>query len=204
MQQVHDEVRRNIAANNDIYKQHANARGRFVEFAESDMVMVRICPDWLPPRANKRLHPRNAGPFKIVKKISSNAYVLELPVELGISSTFNVEDLTLYRGHHIDEGLEEHILSQPPNPPPADQIVDVLDDQLVSTRREGFQNFLVRWKDRPILDASWIIATDFQCINSILYKRYQAIHSPESSFSKARKTDAPLGLTQPIGSAHKS
>ena len=67
--------------------------------------MVRIHPKCLPPRANKKLYPRNAVPFKILKKISSNAYVLELPAELGISSTFNVEELTLYRGHHTHEGI---------------------------------------------------------------------------------------------------
>lgn len=89
------------------------------------------------------MHPRNVGPFQILQKISSNAYVLALPAELGISSTFNVEYLTLYRGHHTDEGLEEHILSLPPNPPPTDQIVDALDDQLVSTHQGGFHKFLI-------------------------------------------------------------
>ena len=97
MQHVHDEVRRNIAASSDIYKQHADARRCFVEFADGDMVMVRIRSERLPPKANKKLHPRKVGPFKILKKISSNAYVLELPAALGISSTFNVEDLTFYR-----------------------------------------------------------------------------------------------------------
>ena len=55
-------------------------------------------------------------------------------------------------------------------------IIDVLDDQLVSTRRGGFQKFLVRWEDRPISEASWITSTDFQLINPDLFERYQAIH----------------------------
>ena len=62
---------------------------RFVEFAKGDMVLVWIHLKELPPQANKKLHPRNADPFKILQKISSNAYVLELPTELGISSTSN-------------------------------------------------------------------------------------------------------------------
>ena len=111
MQHVHDEVQRHITASNDIYKRHDDAHRRFVEFAEGDMVMVRIRPKRLLPKANNKLHPRNAGPFKILKKISSNASILELPAELGISPTFNVEDLTLYHGHHIDEGIKEHIIS---------------------------------------------------------------------------------------------
>ena len=54
------------------------------------MVMVLIGFERLPPKENKKLHPRNEGPFKILKKISSNAYVLKLPAWLGIGSTFNV------------------------------------------------------------------------------------------------------------------
>ncbi|XXG90317.1 hypothetical protein AAC387_Pa12g2112 [Persea americana] len=154
MQHTHDEIRRNIAASNDMYKQHADARRRFVEFAEGDMVMVIIRLKCLPSKANKKLHPRSASPFKILKKISSNVYVLELAASLGINSTFNVKDLTLYSGHHTDEGFKKHILSPPPTPPLSDQIADVLDDQLVSTRPGGFQKFLVKWKDRRISDAS--------------------------------------------------
>ena len=43
----------------------------------------------------------------------------------------------------MDEGLEEHILSIPPNPPLADQVVGVLDDQPVSKWRGGFQKIFV-------------------------------------------------------------
>ena len=161
--------------------------------------MVRIRPERLPPKENKKLHPRNVGPSKILKKISSNTYVLELPAELGISSTFNVEDLTLYHGHHIDEGIEEYILSLPPTPPPSNQIVDVLDDQLVSTRREDFQKFLVQWKNRPISAASWITAIDFQRLTLDLYECYQAIHSPESSSFKTRRTSAVRTRPKPKG-----
>ena len=37
------------------------------------------------------------GPCKIVRKFSLNAYEIELPTEIGISSIFNVADLYLYR-----------------------------------------------------------------------------------------------------------
>ena len=116
--------------------------------------------------------------------MTPSTYILELPAELGISSTFNAENLTDYRGHHIDEGLEKHILSQLSNPTAADQIVDVLDDQIVYTRQGGFHKFLIRWKDRPLSNASWITAANFQSINPDLYECYQAINSLESSFPR--------------------
>ena len=59
--------------------------------------MIRLRPERFPPRILKKLHARGAGPFKVVKRVGSNAYVLELPPELGISSTFNILDLTEYR-----------------------------------------------------------------------------------------------------------
>ena len=47
----------------------------------------------------------------MLKKLSSNAYTLELPLDIGISPTFNVVDLTLYCGHDSEEDFEEQIIT---------------------------------------------------------------------------------------------
>ena len=70
--------------------------------------------------------------------------MLDLPSDASASSTFNVENITLYRGHDSDGDTEEQTIAQPSNLPPVDEIVNVLDDQLVSTRHGGFQKFYVR------------------------------------------------------------
>ena len=44
------------------------------------------------------LMPRAAGPYKIIEKINDNAYKLELPLEFGVSPTFNIIDLKPYLG----------------------------------------------------------------------------------------------------------
>jgi hypothetical protein len=41
---------------------------------------------------------RAAGPFKILGKINDNAYKFELPLEFGVSPTFNISDLRPYFG----------------------------------------------------------------------------------------------------------
>ena len=46
--------------------------------------MVRICSERFPPGAVKKLHARGAGPFKVMKIINDNAYVLNLPEGFGI------------------------------------------------------------------------------------------------------------------------
>ena len=82
------------------------------------MVMVRIKLERFPTGTYKTLHPRSAGPFKILKKISSNAYVLDLSTNMNISSTFNVEDLTIYHGHYQDESFEAQDIRLPFVPAP--------------------------------------------------------------------------------------
>jgi hypothetical protein len=42
--------------------------------------------------------PHVAGPFKVLTKINDNAYILDLPAEFSVSTSFNVADLKLYMG----------------------------------------------------------------------------------------------------------
>jgi hypothetical protein len=37
-------------------------------------------------------------PSKILEKINDNAYIIELPLEFGVSPTFNISDLRPYLG----------------------------------------------------------------------------------------------------------
>ena len=46
----------------------------------------------------KKLHARSAGPSQILKKLSDNAYIIDLPQDFGIRSIFNIEDLVDYKG----------------------------------------------------------------------------------------------------------
>ena len=80
----------------------------------------------------------------MLKKLRSNAYTLELPSDLGINLTINVASLTLYRGHDNDHDSGEQVIALPVGRPPANKIIDVIDNPLVSTRQGGFQKFLIR------------------------------------------------------------
>jgi hypothetical protein len=42
--------------------------------------------------------PRADGLFKVLEKINENEYKLDLPVDFGVSPTFNIADLKPYLG----------------------------------------------------------------------------------------------------------
>jgi len=66
---------------------------KHLKFNEGDYVMIQIRPERFPPGAVKKLTARNADPFKILKKINPNSYVIDLPSDFRISSTFNISNL---------------------------------------------------------------------------------------------------------------
>lgn len=52
--------------------------------------MVRIKPERLAIGANRKLSAKSMGPYTILHKIGDNAYLLDLPDDLGVSATFNI------------------------------------------------------------------------------------------------------------------
>jgi len=99
----------------------------------------------LSPEAVKKLTARSVAPFKILKKINPNAYIIDLSLNFGISSTFNISDLVAYKGSpfnpdnllvNLDEPTPEllfdglHFFPLPTiiNPFIAEQIDNIKDD----------------------------------------------------------------------------
>ena len=90
--------------------------------------------------------------------MSPNAYVLDLPHDYGISSSFNIKDLVAYKSPTaipdtlFYEPLLDPIDAPIPTPLPLNQtyahkesIDAILDEPIVSTMDGGVHRFLVRW-----------------------------------------------------------
>jgi len=69
-----------------------------VTFEPGDLVWIHLHKDRFPKKRKSKLMPRGDGPFRVLAKINDNAYKIELPEEYGVSTTFNVADLTPFFG----------------------------------------------------------------------------------------------------------
>ncbi|GFZ15774.1 P-loop containing nucleoside triphosphate hydrolases superfamily protein [Actinidia rufa] len=60
----------------------------------------------------------------------------------------------------------------PISPAPKEHIDAILDEQIISTRDGGVQRFLVRWRNRPTSDDTWITNDDLQQIDRDMFEYY--------------------------------
>ncbi|KAK8918413.1 hypothetical protein KSP39_PZI022006 [Platanthera zijinensis] len=93
---LHEHIGKTLAKQYSIYQSNANVHRRVVSLNIGDLVMVRLIPERMPSGTIKKLANKRAGPFRILKKLGENAYLLELPSDWGISPVFNISDLTLF------------------------------------------------------------------------------------------------------------
>ena len=93
------------------------------------------------------------GPCKILKKFDSgNAYEFDLLDDMDISPIFNIVDL--YKYHESKDEVDVH----DDYPKKKIEEVEHILDQRVgkSARGKDYYEYLVKWKNRPVKDATWI------------------------------------------------
>ncbi|GJW79086.1 putative reverse transcriptase domain-containing protein, partial [Tanacetum coccineum] len=90
------QIKKRIQAARDRKKSYADRRRKPLEFQAGDKVMLKVSP-WkgvIRFRKRGKLNPHYIGPFKILAKVGTVAYRLELPEQLSrVHSTFHVSNL---------------------------------------------------------------------------------------------------------------
>ncbi|GJS70335.1 putative reverse transcriptase domain-containing protein [Tanacetum coccineum] len=90
------QIKSRIQAARDRQKSYADVRRKPLEFQIGDKVMLKLSP-WkgvIHFGKREKLNPRYIGPFKIIAKVGTVAYQLELPEQLRrVHSMFHVSNL---------------------------------------------------------------------------------------------------------------
>ena len=150
------------------YKQRADLKRREVQFNVGEEVLAHLCKEQFPRREYNKLKFKKIGPCMIIHNFSANAYELQLPPGIGISPIFNVADMFPYTVGSEDDATvrperdtkfeESSWMRQMPTAHPL-EIDSILDTQVAKrARRKEYLRYLVKWKNRPIEDSSWLDA----------------------------------------------
>lgn len=111
---------------------------------------------------------RRIGPCKILATYGSNAYKVELPLDLALSLVFNVQDLVQFKGPiaMLDgPNLEgETTLSNIPVPPISKPRVEQILDSRVKKqmRHDVYIKLLIKWHNLPEVEATLVVESDFK------------------------------------------
>jgi hypothetical protein len=136
---------------------------REVQFEVGDEFIYHLRKERFKRGTYNKLNMKNIIPCNIVRKFIANAYEIEFPDNVGISPIFNVSYLYPYKRDEAG-GLDGHKEVQWEEKFPTaektqmDKIIEQRD--VKKTRRKTYTEYLVKWKDHPMEDPSWVTEPD--------------------------------------------
>ncbi|GJX01162.1 putative reverse transcriptase domain-containing protein [Tanacetum coccineum] len=151
------QIKSRIQAARDRQKSYANIRRKPMVFQVGDKVMLKVLPWKGVVRFGKRgkLNPRYVGLFKVIKRVGTVAYKLELPQQLSrVHNTFHVSNLKkCLSDESLVIPLEElrvddklHFVEEP---------VEVMDREIKQLKRSRIPIIKVRWNSKRGPEFTW-------------------------------------------------
>ncbi|GJY42532.1 putative reverse transcriptase domain-containing protein [Tanacetum coccineum] len=146
------QIKSRIQAARDRQKSYANIRRKPMVFQVGDKVMLKVSPWKGVVHFGKRgkLNPRYVGPFKVIERVGTVAYKLELPQQLSrVHNTFHVSNLKKCLSDEtlvipleelrVDDKL--HFVEEP---------VEVMDREIKQLKRSRIPIIKVRWNSKQV------------------------------------------------------
>ncbi|GJY09488.1 putative reverse transcriptase domain-containing protein [Tanacetum coccineum] len=151
------QIKNRIQAARDRQKSYANIRRKPMVFQVGDKVMLKVSPWKGVVRFGKRgkLNPRYVGPFKVIERVETVAYKLELPQQLSrVHNTFHVSKLKkcLYDESLViplEELRVDDKLCFVVEP------VEVMDREIKQLKRSRIPIIKVRWNSKRGPEFTW-------------------------------------------------
>ncbi|GJR58684.1 putative reverse transcriptase domain-containing protein [Tanacetum coccineum] len=151
------QIKTKIQAARNRQKSYANIRRKPMVFQVGDMVMLKVSPWKGVVHFGKRgkLNPRYVGPFKVIERVGTVAYKLELPQQLSrVHNTFHVSNLKkCLSDESLVIPLEElrvddklHFVEEP---------VEVMDREIKQLKRSHIPIIKVRWNSKRGPEFTW-------------------------------------------------
>ncbi|GKF43719.1 hypothetical protein Tco_0130271, partial [Tanacetum coccineum] len=155
----------------DRQKSYADVRQKPIEFQIGDKVMLKVSPWKGVIRFGKqgKLNPRYIGPFKIIDKVGTITYHLELPEQLSrVHSTFHVSNL---KKCMVDEPLaipldeiqidnKLYFIEEP---------VEIMDREVKRLKQSHIPIVKIRWNSRRGPEFTWEREDQMQKKNPYLF-----------------------------------
>nr|GEW45928.1 putative reverse transcriptase domain-containing protein [Tanacetum cinerariifolium] len=174
------QIKQRIQAARDRQKSYADLKRNLMEFQVGDKVMLKVSPWKGVVRFGKRgkLNPRFVRPFKVIARVESVAYKLDLPKELSrVHNTFHVSNMKKcyaneplavpLDGLHFDDKLQ--FVEEP---------VEIMDREVKQLRTSRVPIFKVRWNSRRGPEFTWEMEDQFK-------KKYPHLFTKTASSSSA-------------------
>jgi hypothetical protein len=149
-------LKENLQVAQNQQKMYADRHRVERNFEVGDLVFLRLQPyrqSSLKKSGTEKLKPRFYGPYRVIRRVGEVAYELELPEGSRIHNIFHVSCLKKALGQQVTTSTdlppldEEGQLVLTP-----EKIIDVRERRL---RSRVIREYLVRWRDFPIEDATW-------------------------------------------------
>ncbi|GKE06549.1 putative reverse transcriptase domain-containing protein [Tanacetum coccineum] len=136
---------------------YADKRRNPLEFQVGDKVMLKVSPwkEVIPFGKRGKLNPRYIGPFKILAKVGTVAYQLELPEQLSrVHSTFHVLNLKkCLSDEPLAISLDEIYVNDKLNF--IEEPVEIMDREVKSLKQICIPILKVRWNSRRGPEYTW-------------------------------------------------
>ncbi|GJY74685.1 putative reverse transcriptase domain-containing protein [Tanacetum coccineum] len=170
-------IKKRTQAARDRQKSYTDRRRKPLEFEVGDKVMLKVSPWKGVIRFGKRgkLNPRYIGPFKILDKVGTLAYRLELPTQLSrVHSTFHVSNL---KKCFVDEPLaiplDEIQIDDKLNF--IEEPAEIMDREVKQLKQSRIPIMKVRWNSRRGPKFTW------ECEEQMKKKYPYLLVSPSST-----------------------